>query len=254
MPELAAVIPSLSVVIPAYNAADQVCLTICAVCDWLTSQAIVHEVIVVDDGSSDSTGYVAAALGGVRVLRNEVNRGKGFSVRRGVLAAQHEWVLFMDVDHSTRIEELERFAAAVEGGAEIVIASRRVAGARIVRRQPKIRQAMGRTFPYLTRLLALPGIRDTQCGFKLFRRDAAHAIFSRLRTERFAFDVEALLLARKLGYRIVEAPIAWNNPPGSTLRVGPDSAQMFWDLIKIAARLRWNWGGENVGTWERGKG
>lgn len=246
MTELSATISSLSVVIPAYNAAAHLWATLQSVSDWLAGQRVPNEILVVDDGSQDDTAAIAAAAPGVRVLASVLNRGKGFAVRRGMLAARHEWVLFMDADHSTRIEELERFGTAIRGGADVVIASRRVRGARIVRPQPRIRQALGRTFPYLVRLLALPAIRDSQCGFKLFRRDAAQAIFSRTRVERFAFDVEVLLLAQRLGYRVAELPIAWDNPTASTLRVGADSARMLWDLIGVTARLRWRRGLPNV--------
>jgi len=158
-------------------------------------------------------------------------------VRRGMLAAKMEWGLFMDVDHSTRIENLDKFAESAPY-ADVIIASRRVPGARIVRRQHRIRQSMGRTFPYLVRMLALPGIADTQCGFKLFRRSAINALFAKQRVERFAFDVELLLLARRAGMRITELPIDWDNPTDSTLRVGRDAMGMMMDLLRLTWRFR----------------
>lgn len=228
---------SLSVVVPAYNAAAFAAETLACVRAYLGNNSVPHEILVVDDGSLDNTAAIVEAVGGVQLLRNGVNRGKGFSVRRGMLAARHAWVLFMDVDHSTRIENLERFAAYVEG-ADVVIASRRLGESRIVRRQHRIRQALGRTFPYFVRALALPDLNDTQCGFKLFRRDAARAIFSRQRVERFAFDVEALMLARRLGHRIAEVPVDWDNPTQSTLRVARDASRMMLDLLRTVWRLR----------------
>lgn len=231
---------SVSVVIPAYRAEDCVAATLDAVQDWLESRAVPHEIIVVADGSPDSTvDRVRQRSRGVQLLQNEINRGKGHSVRRGMLASKMAWGLFMDADHSSRIENLDRFAEYASSS-DVIIASRRIPGARIVRRQHRIRQTLGRTFPYLVRLLALPGIADTQCGFKLFRREALAAIFSRQRIERFAFDIELLLLARRLGYRISEVPIDWDNPTQSTLRVGRDATRMFLDLMRLcwAYRIR----------------
>ena len=229
---------SLSVVIPAYNAAGHVVDTLDDVRGWLDAAAVPSEIIVVDDGSLDETptlvrhGNIAA-----RLLRNDRNRGKGYSVRRGMLAARHDWVLFMDVDNSTRIHHLEQFAPLASDH-DVIIASRRLDGARIVRRQPRLRQLLGRTFPYLVRLLAIPDLSDTQCGFKLFRRDAVRAIFPRQRIERFAFDVEVLMLAKKLGLRIAEVPVDWDNPPQSTLRISGDSLKMVLDVLSSVRRIR----------------
>jgi dolichyl-phosphate beta-glucosyltransferase len=234
---LSQVFPSLGVIVPAYNAATHVGQTLRTIRAWLTAQGVDFELIVVDDGSADDTAAIAEREGADQVLRNDRNRGKGYAVRRGMLASQAAWRLFLDVDHSTPIQTL---ADCVEPArrAAVVIGSRRVKGAKIVRRQPRIRQALGRTFPYIVRAVALPDIRDTQCGFKLFRADAAEAIFRRQRVDRFAFDVEVLLLAKNLGYAVEEVPVAWSNPPGSTLRVGADSTRMLWDLMKTVWRLR----------------
>jgi len=229
---------SLSVVIPAYNAERCVASTLDDVQTWLDQSRLPHEIIVVDDGSRDRTAEIVGTRGrGVRLLRNETNRGKGYSVRRGMLETRHAWGLFMDVDNSTRIAHLERFAPLADQ-ADVIIASRRVPGARIVRPQHRIRQALGRTFPYLVRALALPDLRDTQCGFKLFRRAAVEAIFPRQRIERFAFDVELLLLAKRMGFRIAEAPVDWDNPTNSTLRISTDTFRMLYDLIRTVTRIR----------------
>lgn len=229
---------SVSVVIPAFRAESCVTATLDAVQSWLESTGLAHEIIVVADGSPDRTAELVRERGrGVQLLQNADNRGKGHSVRRGLLASKMAWGLFMDVDHSTRIENLERFADSA-ASSDVIIASRRVAGARIVRPQHRIRQALGRTFPYLVRVLALPGIADTQCGFKMFRRDALEAIFTRQTIDRFAFDVEVLLLARRLGLRIAEVPIDWDNPTDSTLRVGRDATRMLLDLFRLTWTYR----------------
>ncbi|MGE3182845.1 MAG: dolichyl-phosphate beta-glucosyltransferase [Phycisphaerae bacterium] len=229
----------LSVIVPAYNASATIVATLEDVIDWLQSRRIDFEVVVVDDGSTDDTvARIQRSFPEVRLLVNERNRGKGYSVRRGMLAAQKAWTLFMDADNSTRIHELEKFAAFAREGAAVIIASRRLPASRIVRQQHRFRQALGRTFPIFARLLALPDIHDTQCGFKLFRRDAAQAIFSRQRVDRFAFDVEVLLLAKRLGYTIQEVPISWDNPTTSTLRISRDAPRMLWDLLCSTVRLR----------------
>jgi dolichyl-phosphate beta-glucosyltransferase len=195
------------------------------------------EVIVVDDGSSDGTQAAVdgAAVRDVRVLRNSSNRGKGYSVRRGMLAAKSDWVLFMDADNSTSIEHLARVAPHVNA-ARVIIASRRLSDSRVVRPQHRLRQMLGRTFPHIVRALALPGLMDTQCGFKVFRRDAAQAIFARQTTERFAFDVEVLLLARLLRIGIAEVPVDWDNPTISTVRIRYDTIQMLWDVLRSTWR------------------
>lgn len=229
---------SVSVIIPACNAERCVADTLDAVQSWLAARDLVHEIIVVDDGSADRTAEIVERRGrGVRLLRNGVNRGKGYSVRVGMLASSHAWAMFLDVDHSTHIRHLERFAErAVD--ADVLIGSRRVVGARIVRRQHRLRQFLGRSFPYLVRALALRDIQDTQCGFKLFRRAAVDAIFPRQRVERFAFDVEVLLLARRMGFRIVEIPVDWDNPTDSTLRISRDTFVMFADVLRTVWRVR----------------
>ncbi|MCK6485708.1 MAG: glycosyltransferase family 2 protein [Phycisphaerae bacterium] len=229
---------SLSVIIPAYNAARCVADTLDAVQAWLAAHELANEVIVVDDGSADRTAEIVEQRGrGVRLLRNGVNRGKGYSVRAGMLASTGAWALFLDVDHSTHIRHLERFVEPA-AGADVLIGSRRVGGARILRRQHRLRQLLGRSFPYLVRALALRDVQDTQCGFKLFRRAAVDAIFPRQRVERFAFDVEVLLLARRMGFRIAEIPVDWDNPTDSTLRISCDTLVMFVDVLRTVCRLR----------------
>jgi len=238
VPSPADAFESLSVIIPAYNAASHIASTLAEVRAWLAAQRIPHELIVVDDGSRDDTATIAAAsCPEALLLRNAENRGKGYAVRRGMLASERAWSLFMDVDHSTHIRHLERFAEHA-ASADVIIGSRRLEASRIVRPQHRLRQALGRTLPYIVRAFVLRDLTDTQCGFKLFRRAAVDAIFPRQQVERFVFDVEVLLLARRAGLRVVEAPVDWDNPTDSTLRIGTDSLRMLLDLGRTSWRLR----------------
>jgi len=229
----------LSVVIPAYNEQRRLGATLDRVLEYVQENGHEAEVIVVDDGSQDGTAALARQYAGrgVKLLENPGNRGKGYSVRHGMLEATQELVLFSDADLSTPIEEAETLAAPVlEGRAEVAIGSRAVTGANVEVSQPFYRVAMGKVFNRFVRFIALGGIADTQCGFKLFTRDAARAVFSRQRFERFSFDVEVLFIARKLGYRIAEVPVRWINSPDTKVSAVKDSIQMFTDLF----RIRWN--------------
>jgi dolichyl-phosphate beta-glucosyltransferase len=196
------------------------------------------EVIVVDDGSPDRTGELAAEEGrrlglDLRVLRLPENRGKGFAVRTGVLAAGGNWILVTDADLSTPIEEWRKLAGA---GAQVVIGSRAMDESTVKVRQPLYRVAVGRLFNSLVRLLVVPGIADTQCGFKLFAREAAREIFPRLAVDRFAWDVEALGVARKIGYEVAEVPVLWFNSADSRVTLA-GGAQAYLDLLRIALRV-----------------
>jgi dolichyl-phosphate beta-glucosyltransferase len=236
---MSATAPRLSVVIPAFNEEARLVGTLARVLDYLHGRREPFEVIVVDDGSSDDTAgaarrAAAAAGGAVRVVANVRNRGKGFSVRRGVEESRGEFILFSDADLSTPIEDVERlFAALLEGGCDIAIGSRAMKGSDVRVHQPWYREAMGKTFNKLVRLLVLRGFRDTQCGFKLFRAPAARDIFRLQRVERFSFDVEALYLARRRGYRVAEVPVTWYNSPSSRVSIVRDSARMFLDVLRI---------------------
>jgi dolichyl-phosphate beta-glucosyltransferase len=225
--------PALSVVIPAYNEALRLPATLARVRDHLAARAAAHEILVVDDGSTDATAEVARAAGGpVRLLRHEPNRGKGYAVRRGMLAATGGRRLMSDADLSTPIEELARLEAEIDRGFDVAIGSRAVAGARIEVRQPAYREAMGRLFNRLVQALLLPGLADTQCGFKLFTAAAAEAAFSVSRLDGFSFDVEALYVARRRGLRIAEVPIVWRNDTATRVGVGGGAAA-FLDLLRI---------------------
>jgi dolichyl-phosphate beta-glucosyltransferase len=232
----------LSVVVPAYNEEARLGATLKRVREYLESRPFASEIIVVDDGSTDRTSGVAAeALGGRtgdRILRRADNRGKGASVKEGVLAATGELILFTDADLSTPIDEIEKMLPQIEKGADIVIGSRALDESDIQVRQNRFREWMGKTFNVFVRIWAVGGIRDTQCGFKLFRREAARAVFPELGTCGFCFDVEALFLGRRLGLQIAQVPVIWRNSPGSKVRIVRSSARMIWDLLGIRRRHR----------------
>lgn len=227
--------PWLSVVIPAYNEERRLPFTLGAILANLRGRLRPFEIVVADDGSVDGTAALAAAAGPeVRALRLP-HGGKGSAVRAGVLASSGELVLVTDADLSTPIEELDRLLAALDR-CDVAIGSRNVAGARVAVRQGADRRLMGRVFNLLVRALLLPGLRDTQCGVKLFRREVAHAVFERCRSDGFAFDVEALWLARRLGYRVAEVAVEWRNSPDSRVRPLVDVPRMFWELLTIKQR------------------
>jgi dolichyl-phosphate beta-glucosyltransferase len=223
----------LSVVIPAYNEALRLPATLARLRAHLAGKGVPYEIVVVDDGSSDGTSEVARAAGGaVRVLRHEPNRGKGYAVRRGMLAAAGERRLMTDADLSTPIEELAKLEAEIDGGFDVAIGSRAVAGARIEVHQPAYREAMGRFYNVLVQALLLPGLADTQCGFKLFTAGAAGAAFGACRLDGFSFDAEALYVARRRGLRVAEVPVVWRNDAATRVGLGAGGAA-FADLVRI---------------------
>jgi dolichyl-phosphate beta-glucosyltransferase len=231
----------LSVVIPTYNKASRIAASLDTVVAYLATKPFGAEIVVVDDGSADGTAEAArAALAGrvpYQVIRRDRNVGKGASVREGVLAAAGEIVLFCDDDLSTPIDELDKALAALEAGADVVIGSRALPDSEIRIRQRRPREWMGKAFNLLVRLFVLKGYRDTQCGFKAFRRDAARDIFSNLETAGFGFDVEVLVLCREFGYRVAEIPVVWCDARPSRLRMFKGSWGMLRDLRRIR-RLR----------------
>ncbi len=228
---------SLSIVIPAYNEALRIGKTLDRICDYLADRGYSHEIIVVNDGSNDDTAKVVKKAAenhpAIVLLQNGMNKGKGYSVKQGVLSSKGRYILMSDADLSTPIEEIGQLFKELEGGYDIAIGSRSVSGSMILKRQSWFRQLMGKTFNMLVQAFAVRGIRDTQCGFKLFKGDAARMVFARQRIERFAFDVEALYLAKKMGLRIREVPVVWVNSPDSKVSIFTDSLQMFRDLLKI---------------------
>ena len=237
--------PSLSLVIPAYNESRCISASLQSIGRYLETSAFDPvEVIVVDDGSRDGTADEAIAASraicadgaDLRVISNPDNRGKGYSVQRGMQEARHDWLLCSDADLSTPISELDRLlAVASEGGYDVAIGSRALDRSLIGDHQPLYREALGRVFNLNVRLLTGLPIADTQCGFKLFSRKAAQQIAAKQRLAGFGFDVEQLYLARKLGFSIAEIAVRWNNDADSsvTLRSGLRAFADVW-------RVKWN--------------
>ena len=225
---------SLSVVIPAYNEENRLPATLDRVREWLAARGLeFSELIVVDDGSGDNTAGVAAARAGVRVLRNPGNRGKGYAVRHGMLEARGEWVLYSDADLSTPIEEADSlYQAAVKSGAVIAIGSRALDRSLVSVHQSGFREGSGRLFNVIMRAVTGLSFRDTQCGFKLYRSDAAKRVFSAQKLDGFSFDVEDLYIARKAGLKAVEVPVHWANVEGTKVSMA-QGVKSFVDLVTI---------------------
>ncbi len=229
---------SLSIVIPAYNEEARLPETLRKTVSWCEAHALEFEVIVVDDGSRDGTvalGRVFAETDQrIRVLAC-AHMGKGAAVRAGVLNAKGHFVLFMDADGATPLSEIPKLIAGIDEGHDVAI------GSRVVRREgeaevktPLHRRLIGRIFAFFTGVLALGGIADTQCGFKMFRREVTAAIFSRQKTVGFAFDVEILFIARRLSLSVLEIPVNWVAQPGSKVNLVTDSLRMLWDIFRIS--------------------
>ena len=264
--------PLLSLVIPAYNEGGRIGGTVARVCAYLDRQPYTWEVIVViDGGGAGPADEARAAAGGranVHVLENDVNRGKGYSVRRGFAGAHGGGpptppgpptpaprgrglgggrggggphggrLVFIDADLSLPVEGLEPMMARFDQGADVVIGSREVPGAQVAGDPPRLRGVMGRIFNRVVQALALPGLADTQCGFKGFRAEAARRIFAAQTVDRFGFDVEVLYLARRLGYRIDEQPVVCVYHGGSSVNRLGDVVGMLRDVFLIRWRHR----------------
>lgn len=228
----------LSIVIPAYNEEPRILGTLDQVVSFLASRTYTWEVLVADDGSTDSTAALVQDFAldepRVRLLRLS-HGGKGWAVKHGMLAAIGRYRFLCDADLSMPFEQVERFLPPEVEGADIVVGSREVAGSRRIG-EPGRRHLMGRLYNWLVRALAVPGIKDTQCGFKCFRGDGVLDLFRRQGTDGFAFDVEILFLARKAGLTIQEVGIDWYYREQSKVRPVRDSIAMTWDLLKIRWR------------------
>lgn len=227
----------LSVVVPAFNEEMRLTSTLPHFWKSLRRRFETFEIIVVDDGSTDGTAEIVSDFAkihpGVRLIRYETNRGKGFAVRTGMLAAAGRFVLFSDADLSTPIREVRKLLNAMDDGFDIAIGSRACRDARIIKYQPLYRVLMGKTFNKFVQVVAVPGVKDTQCGFKCFRRQAAQDIFSHCRIDGFSFDVEVLFVARKMGYKMKEVGVLWRNDPRSAVHPVKHSLQMLRDLFVI---------------------
>jgi dolichyl-phosphate beta-glucosyltransferase len=232
--------PNYSIVIPAYNEAGRIPATLQEVVDTVRQKGWSAEVIVVDDGSTDTTAEVvrqfAASAPEVRLLQNPGNRGKGFSVRSGLLQALGEVVMFTDADLSAPMEEAQGLFDAIANGADIAIGSRWLERTRQTIRQPLYRQFFGRCFNAVTRFVMGLPFADTQCGFKAFTRAAAQTVFQLQTIERWGFDPEILFIAFKRGYRIQEVPVSWAHDERTRMSYLKDGIQMLEEI----AIVRWN--------------
>ena len=251
--------------IPAYNEAARIVGSLERLDAWLRGpgrNAGGAEIVVVDDGSTDDTAALVEKTGGgagsdadapaVRLLRNGVNRGKGYSIKHGALLSSGTFLLLSDADFSTPIEWLPALLDPVATGeCDIAIGSRGLAASQIEIRQPRWREMMGRTFNHLVRGLTGLPFADTQCGFKVMRRDAVLPLFRAARIERFAYDVELLYLARKAGLRVSEIPVLWRNAAGSKVHPVRDAFVMLKDIILHRRRDR-RGGDGRIGAAEQG--
>jgi glycosyltransferase involved in cell wall biosynthesis len=232
---------SLSIIVPAYNEERRLPATLRTLVEYLTARRFDHsEILVVDDGSRDGTAALVREFSlqspFVRLLSNPVNHGKGYVVRQGLREARYEWVLFTDADLSTPIEDLARLETAIlDSGADGALGSRALNRKLIGTRQPLWREFSGRFFNLVMRLITGLPYSDTQCGFKLFRRDVAQAVAVRQTLDGFGFDVEILFIARRLGYRIQEVAVRWNNAAGTKVGIW-NGLTAFIDPVKV----RWN--------------
>jgi dolichyl-phosphate beta-glucosyltransferase len=226
---------SISIIIPAYNEAKRLPASLVKVREYLSvSQWEFAEIVVVDDGSVDNTVQLARDAG-VRVLQNPTNRGKGFSVKHGILEAKGEWALVTDADLSSPIGELEKlWNAAEHEGAQVALGSRAVDRSLVGVHQPMLREATGRVFNAVMRLVTGLPFKDTQCGFKLFQTGVGRKVFSCQQLDGFGFDVEVLFIARKLGFRAVEVPVRWDNVEGTKVSLWLGFLA-FLDLLKVRA-------------------
>jgi dolichyl-phosphate beta-glucosyltransferase len=228
------------VVIPCYNEERRLPATLERVVDYLNGAGFDYEVLAVDDGSADGTAELVRRVSEsnprVRLLQYGANQGKGYAVRHGALEARGRWILFTDADLSTPIEELERFTPHLAQDWDVVIASRALPDSRLEVHQPWWRECVGRSMNFVIRVVSGLDFADTQCGFKLFSEAAARDIFPALTVRRWMFDVEVLVIARKLGYRVRELPVRWINSPDSRVRAS-HIVNVFRELLHI----RWHW-------------
>ena len=228
-----------SIVLPAYNEGARIAGTLDRILAHATQCGWNVEVIVVNDGSSDHTAEIvrerAREHSGVRLLENPGNRGKGYSVRNGMLRARGDILLFSDADLSSPIEEADKLFAAIGEGADIAIGSRWMDPRLQIRRQPLLRRFLGRIFNLALRVILGLQFKDTQCGFKAFTRRSAQAIFPLQKIERWGFDPELLYLAKKFGFTVREVPVAWSHREGTRIHPLRDGIRMFGELL----RIRW---------------
>ena len=227
----------LEVIIPAYDEEARIKRTLDRIREYYSEQSYTWRITVVSDGSKDRTGAIvsefAASDERFRLLEYKPNRGKGHAVRYGIRRASAKRILFCDADLATPQEETEKLWKSMDAGADVSIGSRPLRESRLEVRQPLYREILGRAFNKAVQILAVKGIDDTQCGFKMFTADSAEQVFSRCKFDGFGFDFEALLIARDLGLRIDEIPIRWAHQEGSKVSILRDGPRMLRDLVKL---------------------
>lgn len=242
---------SLSVVVPAYNEENRLQITLPHLCKNVKRRFLYYEIIVVDDGSSDATSRIVKEVArgdeNVHLISYSDNMGKGHAVKTGILAATNEFIVFCDADLSTPFREINKLLKAIDDGFDIAIGSRAKKETRILKRQPFYRVLMGKTFNKIVQILAVSGIKDTQCGFKCFKTSIALEIFRDCQINGFSFDVEILHIARKRGFSIKEVGVLWKNNEQSKVHPIYHSLQMLKDLLKIR-------GYDLLGYYGRGQG
>lgn len=228
--------PWLAVIIPAYNEEARIGPTLARLAEYFATYPHSYRVVVVSDGSTDSTNQLveefAQSHPHFALLAYQPNHGKGLAVRKGMLEIDAEWLLFSDADLAAPIEELAKLESAA-ADAPIAIGSRPLKDSKLEIRQPWYREMLGRAFNKAVQLMAVRGIDDTQCGFKLFRGDVARDVFRRCKLDGFGFDFESLIIARDLGYKIAEVPIRWSHQEGSKVVLLRDGPRMLADLVKL---------------------
>lgn len=244
----------MSVVVPAYDEEARLPQTLERLHEYYEARPYSYDVIVVSDGSRDKTNEIALSFARshpkFRLLAYEPNRGKGYAVRTGMLAADGEFILFCDADMATPQEETEKLMVHMRQGADVAIGSRPLKESKLEKHQPFLREMLGRASNKLIQMLAVRGIHDTQCGFKMFTRKAAKDVFSRCRLDGFSFDFEALMIARDLGYRIDEVPIRWFHQEGSKVVFWRDYPRALRDLVSLRAKgKRHRTGGGETAPW-----
>jgi len=249
--------PLLSIVIPAFNEEGRLGLTLEKIFAYLDSRRLAAEIVLVDDDSSDGTNLIAQRFcedhglaDRMQILRSSRNHGKGFSIRRGMLAARGAFALMTDADLSSPIEELEKLEREViNGPCDLAFGSRDIKGSVVAIHQSWFREHSGKIFNRFVRLVTGLPFRDTQCGFKLFKMSTCLGLFEKQRVFGFGFDVELLYVARKWGLTMKEVPVVWRHAAGSKVRFATDAPRMFLDLF----RIRWN-DGRGYYEGRRGKG
>lgn len=236
--------PYLSVIIPSYREADRIGKNLLEIQEYLSKRSYSYEILVVTDGSPDNTPEMARSfmdkVKNLRVIENKENHGKGYVVRQGLLESKGELRLFLDADGSTSIKHLDSFIPEFEKGNDVVIGSRDIKGAFIQIHQPKYREIMGDMGNWAIRIvLGLWSYPDTQCGFKMLNAKTAEAVASRMVVDRFGFDFELIILAKRLGFKIKQMPVRWLNEEGSSVGLtGPNGfIQVLIDLFKTRLRL-----------------